>query len=104
MYTDAANGVAMATGSASEVFIGGPAKLPPGGGTVAVEIPDWFWDGTAASGTDPRGRIGWCFVGVGLGGTVGEHSLHGPWILRWGFGAALGGTLLARLWDALRPR
>jgi hypothetical protein len=53
---------------------------------------------------DRRGALIAAVTGVGTGGAVGEHTLQGPWLLRWGFGAAVGGALVAWLWDALRPR
>jgi hypothetical protein len=53
---------------------------------------------------DRRGTVIAAVTGAGPGGTFGEHALHGPWLLRWGMGAALGGAVLAWLWDALRPR
>ena len=79
-YADAMNGTVVASGSAVERYEVG--KQP----------------------VDHRARIAWSLIGVEPGGTLGEHSLHAPWLLRWGLGAALGAAFMAWLWDALKPR
>jgi hypothetical protein len=102
------------------VLRGGPMQLPgvmdaDTGETRSLPPAIWgksTWGG--AAWTAPRTKQAWridrqgtliaVVTGAGPGGTLGEHALHGPWLLRWGPGAALGGAVLAWLWDVLRPR
>lgn len=80
VHTGRASGGARAFGSAVESYAVGRAKV------------------------DRRPQVGLALGGAGLGGPFGEHALHGPWLLRWGAGAALGAAIAAWLWDSLRSR
>jgi hypothetical protein len=61
-------------------------------------------DSVGRAKADRRSQIGVALGGGSLGGPFGEHTLHGPWLLRWGPGAALGAAVAAWLWEVLRPR
>jgi hypothetical protein len=72
-----------------------------GGGGSAVVVGGKVEDVPAL---DRRPFILWCLAWAVPGRSVGEHSLHGPWLLRWGLGGALGAAVGAWLWDVLKPR
>ena len=61
-------------------------QLVMGGRASAVVVDGKAEDAAAVR----RPFIAWCLGWAVPGGSVGEHSLHGPWLLRWGLGGALG--------------
>ena len=74
--------------------------LVTGGGSIRVE-------GEAVRRgelLDRRPMIAWCLAWTMPGVAIAEHVLdRDPWLVRWGLGSALGGTVGRLLWDVFGP-